>query len=71
MRNKLILIALIIISITSCENSEDQIFNFIDEDNPPIEELYNSEILYTENGVLKVKIISSKMERSFEDSDVI
>ncbi len=71
MRTKLIFIALIIISITSCENSEDQIINFIEKNNPPIEELYNSEILYTENGVLKVKVISSKMERKSEDSEVI
>ena len=52
-----------ILLFSSCENSEDNFVNFIEFETLSVEELTNSEILYTENGSLKVKVISQKMER--------
>ena len=52
-----------ILLFSSCENSEENFVNFIEFETLSVEELTNSEILYTENGSLKVKVISQKMER--------
>tara|TARA_Y100001968_G_C19280425_1_gene678933 strand:+ start:212 stop:715 length:504 start_codon:yes stop_codon:yes gene_type:complete len=49
--------------LVSCENSEENISSFIELDNLAIEELKESDIIYTENGYLKVKVRSKKMER--------
>ena len=57
-----------LIVLASCENSEENISNFIDLENLAVEQLTNSEIIYTENGYLKVKVISKNMER-FSDKE--
>ena len=57
-----------LIVLASCENSEEDIKNFIDLENLAVEQLTNSEIIYTENGHLKVKVISQSMER-FSDKE--
>mgnify|MGYP000179103370 CR=1 FL=1 len=57
-----------LIVLVSCENSEENISNFIDSENLAVEQLTNSEIIYTENGHLKVKVISKNMER-FSDKE--
>lgn len=54
---------IIITLFLSCENKEEFIVNFIENENLPLEELTNSEILYTENGKIKVKVLSKKMDR--------
>ena len=58
----------ILIVFASCENSEEKISNFIESENLAVEQLTNSEIIYTENGHLKVKVISQSMER-FSDKE--
>ena len=55
----------------SCENKKENIDNFVSTENAAIEELTHAEILYTENGKLKVKIISNQMERYYEKEDKI
>ena len=50
-----------LIVLASCENSEENISNFIESENLAVEQLTNSEIIYTENGHLKVKITSKNM----------
>lgn len=67
--NRFILFIFFLISFYSCENSKENISNFISYEELPVEELTNSEIIYTENGMLKVKIISNKMERFVNDED--
>ncbi len=57
-----------LIVLASCENSESNIRNFINTENLAIEQLTDSEIIYTENGNLKVKVMSQKMER-FSDKE--
>ena len=57
-----------LIVLASCENSEEKISNFIDLENLAVEQLTKSEIIYTENGHLKVKVISQSMER-FSDKE--
>ena len=57
-----------LIVLASCENSEEKISNFIDLENLAVEQLTNSEIIYTENGHLKVKVISQSMEQ-FSDKE--
>ena len=59
-----------LIVLASCENSESNIRNFINTENLAIEQLTDSEIIYTENGNLKVKVMSQKMER-FSDKEEI
>lgn len=67
LRNTIIFIFSLTI-LASCENSEENISNFIDSENLAVEQLTNSEIIYTENGHLKVKITSKNMER-FSDKE--
>ena len=57
-----------LIVLASCENSESNIRNFINTENLAVEQLTNSEIIYTENGNLKVKVMSQKMEK-FSDKE--
>ena len=57
-----------LIVLVSCENTEENISNFIDLENLSVEQLTNSEIIYTENGHLKVKVTSRNMER-FSDKE--
>ena len=56
------------IVLASCENSEPNIRNFINTENLAVEQLTKSEIIYTEGGNLKVKVMSEKMER-FSDKE--
>ena len=57
-----------LIVLASCENSEENIRNFINSENLAVEQLTNSQIIYTENGYLKVKVISQRMEQ-FSDKE--
>ncbi len=60
-----------LIVLASCENSESNIRNFINTENLAVEQLTNSEIIYTESGNLKVKVMSRKMERFLEKEEII
>jgi len=60
-----------LIVLASCENSESNIRNFINTENLAVEQLTNSEIIYTENGNLKVKVMSQKMERFSDKEEII
>lgn len=60
---------LFLIYFSSCENSKENIINFISSEEIPLEELTHSEIMYTENGMIKVKIMSNKMQRFVNDED--
>ena len=60
---------LFLIYFSSCENSKENIINFISSEELPLEELTHSEIMYTENGMIKVKIMSNKMQRFVNDED--
>jgi len=60
-----------LIVLASCENSESNIRNFINIENLAVEQLANSEIIYTENGNLKVKVMSQKMERFSDKEEII
>ena len=60
-----------LIVLVSCENSEENISNFVNLENLAVEQLTNSEIIYTENGNLKVKVMSQKMERFSEKEERI
>ena len=53
LRNNFLLIFSLIV-LASCENSEEDIKNFIDLENLAGEHLTDSEIIYTENGHLKL-----------------
>ena len=50
----------------SCSNDPELVKEFISSENLPIEIIEGAEILHTENGVLKVKIISTTIKR-FKD----
>jgi len=60
-----------LIVFSSCENSEENIKNFIDLENLSVEQLTNSEIIYTENGHIKVKVKSNSMERFSDKEEII
>lgn len=60
-----------LIVLTSCENSESNIRNFFNTENLAVEQLTNSEIIYTEDGNLKVKVMSEKMERFSDREEII
>jgi len=70
LRQTFILIFSLIV-FSSCENSEENIKNFIDLENLSVEQLTNSEIIYTENGHLKVKVKSNSMERLSDKEEII
>ena len=67
--NRFGLFIFFLICFSSCENSKDNISNFISYEELPVEELTHSEIIYTENGMLKVKVMSNKMQRFVNDED--
>ena len=59
-------IFLLIIVLDSCSNDPQSVKEFIEVGNLPIEEIEEAEILHTENGVVKVKIIANTIKR-FKD----
>lgn len=67
--NRFSLFIFFLICFSSCENSKENINNFISSEVLPVEELTHAEIIYTENGMLKVKVMSNKMERFVNDED--
>lgn len=67
--NRFSLFIFLLICFSSCENSQENISNFISYEELPVEELTHSEIIYTENGMLKVKVMSNKMKRFVNDED--
>ncbi len=54
------------ILLYSCANDPAAVKEFIETGNSPIERINEAEILHTENGLLKVKIIANTIER-FKD----
>ena len=46
----------------SCSNNAESIKEFISLENLPVETIINAEILHSENGKVKVKIIAGKIE---------
>ena len=57
---------LLSIVLYSCSNDPEAVKEFIETENLPIEKIEGSEILHTENGTLKVKIIATTIKR-FKD----
>ena len=47
----------------SCSNDPELVKEFIETENFPIEKIEGAEMLHTENGKLKVKIVSNTIER--------
>jgi LPS export ABC transporter protein LptC len=54
------------IFLYACSNDPEAVKEFIATENLPIEKIEGAEMLHTENGVLKVKIIATNIKR-FED----
>ena len=54
----------------SCENTQKNINQFIERDELPLEVLTDSEIQYTENGLLKVRVASKNMQRFIEEDRI-
>ena len=54
----------------SCENNPSNINHFISSEELPVEELFHTEIQYTENGLLKVRVFSKNMQRFVNDEDI-
>ena len=65
------ILILFIIILFSCENAKENINTFIELDNLAIEELTESDIIYTENGHLKIKVTSKNMKRFDEKEETI
>ena len=57
---------LLSIILYSCSNDPELVKEFISTENLPIEKIEGAEMLHTENGVLKVKIIATTIKR-FKD----
>ena len=55
----------------SCENNQENINNFISLDESPVEELFHTEIQYTENGFIKVRVFSNNMQRFVNNEDKV
>ena len=55
---------LLSIILYSCSNNPEAVKEFIILDNLPIEKIEGAEILQTENGFLKVKIVANTIKRS-------
>ena len=55
--------------LISCENTQKNINQFVNADEYPVEVLTDSEIQYTENGLLKVRVTSKNMQRFIEEDD--
>ena len=55
----------------SCANDPELVNEFVLPENHPIEQIKQAEILHTENGVLKVKIIAGAIQRFDNDNPLI
>ena len=55
----------------SCENNPSNINHFISSEELPVEELFHTEIQYTENGIIKVRVFSNNMQRFVNDEDKV
>ena len=53
----------------SCENNQANINHFISIEELPVEELFHTEIQYTENGFINVRVFSNNMKRFVNDED--
>ena len=65
------LFSIFIVVFLSCENSKNRIVDFIELENLAVEEVKNSQILYTEYGHLRVKVISRNMRRFLQEEDIV
>ena len=68
---RLVILFVLSILFLSCENNQENINHFISLEESPVEELFHSEIQYTENGLLKVRVFSKKMHRYVNDEDKV
>jgi len=53
----------------SCRNEIAEIKAITDSNNYPVQTTFNAEYLFSENGVLKNKLVAGKMERYVEEKD--
>lgn len=60
------IVLLFAILFYSCSNDPESVKEFIETNNLPIERIKGARMLHTENGVLKVKVISTTIKR-FKD----
>jgi LPS export ABC transporter protein LptC len=57
--------------LTSCSNDPKEVETFVSSENLPLETMKQAELIYTENGILKAKIIANKIERFLKPTPVI
>ena len=53
----------LIFILFSCTNDPNLVKEFVSENHLPIEQIVDAELLHTENGKIKVKIIAGNIER--------
>ena len=68
---RLVILFVSVVFFSSCENTQENINQFISLEESPVEELLHSEIQYTENGLLKVRISSKNMRRFVNAEDKV
>ena len=61
------LISLLFLSI-SCTNNPHLVSELFEDQNLPIEIIEKSNLIHTENGLIKLEIIANKIERFIDDS---
>ena len=60
------LFILFLVALISCTNDPDLVQEFVSDKQQPIEKIKGAELLHTENGKVKVKVVASIIER-FQD----
>ena len=67
----LVILFFLFVLFLSCENNPENINHFISLEELPVEELFHTEIQYTENGIIKVRVFSNNMLRFVNDEDKV
>jgi len=68
---RLVILFFSFVLFLSCENNQENINHFISLEELPVEELFHTEIQYTENGIIKVRVFSNNMQRFVNDEDKV
>ena len=68
---RLVILFFSFVLFLSCENNQENINHFISLEEFPVEELFHTEIQYTENGIIKVRVFSNNMQRFVNDEDKV
>lgn len=62
---------LILLLFSSCSNDPKEIETFVSSEEMPIEVMQKAELIYTEKGKIKVKIIAEKIERYLNQNPTV